>query len=109
MFNDGWCKFFGLMLTARGWVVDECRIGADEDIVVDSKSVPKLHAAFDGCPVSDGYVVFYKDMVANIAVIPNDGSWKNVSECPYPSSSANTGSFANSFWVQKISHFVYYF
>jgi hypothetical protein len=67
LFNCGFEKLGGVVFAAGKFVVREGDIGADKNIVSDSKTIPKLNATLDRDPIADDHVVFNQNVRADIA------------------------------------------
>ena len=74
-------------------IIREGDIRADESIILDSDSIPKLHARFDRDPVPNHDIVFYEDVIAQIAVRPDVRFREDVHEGPDLGSRANMFCF----------------
>lgn len=87
------------MLAARERVVGEGHVRSYENIVLDSKSIPELHARFDSDPVADHHVVLDEDVGADIAVGTDAGIGEDDDELPDAGSEADDGRLYVGEWM----------
>ena len=67
---------------ARLLVVGEGDVGTDENIVTDPQTIPQLHSALDGDPVTHDDVIFDQAVGADVAVMTYRCSRENDDELP---------------------------
>lgn len=94
-------ELIGVLLGAREFIIGECDIGTDEDIIFDGDSVPELDAAFDGDVISQGDIIFNKALGIDIAVGADGGTWKDDAELPDPGCRPDRGGLNICQWVNK--------
>jgi hypothetical protein len=85
-------------------VISKRGVRPDENIILDAQAIPKLHAAFYSDPVPDDDVVLDKNMVANIAILTNHRSRKNMGKSPDLGPCAHCVAFTNSLWMDEVIH-----
>jgi hypothetical protein len=73
---------FKWLLTARKEVIGEGGIWTDHHVIFKPETVPDLHSALDRDPVADYDIVFYEDMIADIAIGTNLSTWENMRKGP---------------------------
>jgi hypothetical protein len=74
-----------VLFTPRPQVVRERDARAHKDIVLQYYSVPQEHTTFEGHAIPNLDSAFHKSMVANVAVVSNNCSAREMREGPHPS------------------------
>jgi hypothetical protein len=72
-------------------VIGKRDVGADKNIIANAQSVPQLHAALDGDPVTENHIVLNQTVRANIAVLSDPGTSQDDHKLPDASSCADSG------------------
>jgi hypothetical protein len=67
------CKWNVGLLTAAFWIWV---------FVFQTNAVPDLNATFDGHAIADNHIIFYKNVVADVAVRSYACAWQNMCKCP---------------------------
>jgi hypothetical protein len=99
-------KLFGRLLTPGKSIVSKRSIRPNENIILDSQPVPKLHSTFYGDSVADDYIILDKHVVANIAILANYRSRQNMGKSPDLRSRADCTAFTNALWMNEVIHVV---
>jgi hypothetical protein len=72
-----------ILLTARVAVVGEGHVGADENVVLDTETIPELHAGFHRNAISNHHIILNEAMRTDIAAGTNLCTRKDDYVLPY--------------------------
>lgn len=81
------------------FVVGECHVGANENVVLDTQAIPKVVPALHGHVVTHDHVIFDKAVTVDVAIRPDRGARQNYRELPDVSARADIVRLAISKWV----------
>jgi hypothetical protein len=85
-------------------IVREADIRPDENIVLDTQTVPQLDTGLHRNSISNHYIVFDETVRADIHVGPDAGTWQDDDELPYASVRADLSRLDIRKWVYKETH-----
>lgn len=92
----------GLLLPPAllGICIGKCGVGADDDLILNTKAIPKLHATVDSHAITDDHIAFDERVRAHVASSANFGAVRDNGVLPEACVGAdvfrlNIGQFVN--------------
>lgn len=84
-----------MLSAARTEVIGERRARADENVVFEDQTIPKIDSGFEGHTVADPNSTLHKGMVADVAVFTDDSTFDEMREGPDAGARPNGHTFVH--------------
>jgi len=86
-------KTWGIHLGSRKQIIGKSHVWPDENVILNSHSIPKLHATFNRDVVTNQHIIFNQHLSAYIAILTNLCSRKHHAKLPDARACTNISAF----------------